>query len=312
MSKLYRFVRSVSPKDLRSHLSQSDIPVPANLNWDAPAEEFSQGFLKAVDELPEQKLIQLIADIDRISDMTDEVGQAALMALAEWRDQLGGIDSAYQRAHWLYVQSRDAFRQAEEIRYADENQNAQRLWDGFVGPRLLELKNDPQIVEQFKEVLRGLLDAGRVHVEIFGRVRSRGGEPDREIKQITVYSEDIPVDEVVFTTVGVKNQARKPVRETAITYEPGSGTIEVVGRVKALREQVASLFAEKLLGVDLSGERLPKRRVDLSPLLDPIAFAVEPQDGIARVKLTRLVISALDGSLTQWFEVPFADDGDLA
>jgi hypothetical protein len=309
MSNLYRFVRSVSPQDLRSHLSQSDIPVPAILNWDAPAEEFSQGFLKAVDELPEQKLIQLIADIDRISDMTDEVGQSALMA--EWRDRLGQIEGAHRRAHWLYVQSRDAFRQAEEIRYADENQNAQRLWDGFVGPRLLELKNDPQIVDQFKEGLRSLLGAGRVYVEIFGRVRSRSGEPDREIKQITVYSEDVPVDEVVFTAVGVKNQARKPVRETAITYEPDSGTIEVVGRVKALREQVASLFAEKLLSVDLSGERLPPRRVDLSPLLDPITFVVEPQDGIARVKLTRLVISALDGSLTQWFEVPFAVDETL-
>jgi len=311
MSNLYRFVRSVSPKDLRSHLSQSDIPVPANLNWDAPAEEFSKGFLKAVDELPEQKLIQLVADIDRISDMTDEVGQAALMALAEWRDRLGGIESAYQRAHWLYVQSRDAFRQAEEIRYADENQNAQRLWDGFVGPRLLELKNDPQSIQQFKEALRGLLGAGRVHVEIFDRVRSRSGEPDREITQITVYSEDIPVDEVVFTTVGVKNQARKPVRETAITYEPSSGTIEVVGRVRALREQVASLFAMKLLGVDLSGERLPPRRVDLTPLLDPMTFAVEPQDGIARIKLTRLVITTLDGNLTQWFDVPFADDDTL-
>jgi hypothetical protein len=97
----------------------------------------------------------------------------------------------------------------------------------------------------------------------------------------------------------------------ASPYEPGSGTIEVVGRVKALREQVASLFAERLLGVDLSGERLPPRRVDLSPLLEPITFAVEPQDGIARVKLTRLVISALDDSLTQRFEVPFADDKTL-
>lgn len=306
MSNLHRFVRSVSPQDLRNHLSQIDIPVPANLDWDAPAEKFSKDFLTVVDDLPEQKHVQLLADIDRISDMTDEVGQAALMALPEWRERFGEIEGAHRRAHWLYVRSQDAFRQAEEIRYADENQNAQRLWDGFVGPRLLELKNDPQVVEQFKDSLRGLLGAGRVHVEIFSRVRNRTGEPDRELKQITVYSEDLPVDEVVFATVGVKNQARKPVRETAITYEPGSGTIEVIGRVKSLREQVAGLFAEKLLGVDLSGERLPPRRVDLSPLLDPIAFTVEPQDGIARVKLTRLVISALDGGLTQWFDVPFA------
>ena len=311
MSNLHRFIRNVSPKDLRSHLSQNEITVPANLNWDAPAEEFSKRFLEAVDELPEQKVSQLIADIDRISGMTDEVGQVALMALAEWRVQLGAIDGAHRRAHWLYVQSRDAFRQAEEVRYADENQNAQRLWDGFVGPRLTEVKNDPQIIDQFKEALSGLLGADRVHVEIFGRVRSRSGEPDREITQITVYSEDIPVDEVVFTTAGVKNQARKPVRETAITYEPSSGTIEVIGRVKTRREQIASLFAEKLLGVDLSGERLPPRRVDLSPLLDPITFAVEPQDGIARVKLTRLVISALDDSLTQWFDVPFVGEDTL-
>jgi hypothetical protein len=311
MSNLYRFVRSVSPQDLRSHLSQNGIPIPANLNWDASAEDFSQGFLKAVDDLAEQERSQLLADIDRVSDMTDEVGQAALMALADWRDRLANIEGAYHRAHWLYVQSRDAFRQAEEIRYADENQNAQRLWDGFVGPRLLEVRDDSQVIEQFKDAVRELLGAGRVHVEVFGRVRTRSGEPDRGIKQITVYSEDFPVDEVVFATHGVKNQARKPVRETAITYEPGSGTIEVVGRVKKLREEVASVFAEKLLGVDLSGERLPPRRIDLSPLLDPITFAVDPEDRISRVKLTRLVVSAFDGSLTQWFDVPFPDDETL-
>ena len=65
--------------------------------------------------------------------------------------------------------------------------------------------------------------------------------------------------------------ARKPVRETAITYEPASGTIEVVGRVKALRGQVASLFAEKLLGVDLSGERLPPRRAENESATCPLA-----------------------------------------
>jgi len=311
MSKLYRFVRSVSPQDLRSHLSQSDITVPANLNWDASAEEFSKGFLKAVDDLTEPERIQLLADIDRISDMTDEVGQAALVALTEWRDQLGQIEGAHRRAHWLYVQSRDAFRQAEEIRYADENQNAQRLWDGFVGPRLVDLRNDTETVERFKAALRKVLGAGRLHVELFCRVRNRAGEPDREIKQLTIYSEDVPIDDVVFTATGVKNQARKPVRETAIVYEPSSGTIEVVGRVKTKREETACLFAEHLLGIEIDGERLPPRRVDLSPLLDPHAFAVDPQDGIVRRKLTMLTVSTFGGTLTQRFEVPFDDDKSL-
>lgn len=130
----------------------------------------------------------------------------------------------------------------------------------------------------------------------FGRVRNRADEPDREIKQITVYSEDVPIDEVIFATTGVKNQARNPVRETAIVYEPGSGTIDVVGRIKVVREKIAYLFADKLLGVEISGERLPPRRVDLSPLLDPHEFAVDPQDGIARVKLTMLTVSTFGGN----------------
>lgn len=311
MARLHQFIRSISPHDLRHHLEQSGISLPSSLDWEAPEDEFSKGFLRAVDDLTEQERTQLLADVDRISDMTDEVGQAALMALADWRDRLAAIDGAHRRAHWLYVQSQQAFRQAEEIRYADENQNAQRLWDGFVGPRLIELRTDVEIVEQFKAALKGILGAGRVHIEVFGRMRSRSGEPDREIKQITVYSEDVPVDEVVFATVGVKNQARKPVRETAITYEPGSGTIEVVGRIKTLREKVAGEFAERLLGIELSGERLPPRRVDLSPLLEPHDFAVDPRDGIARVKLTMLTVSNFSGMLTQRFQVPFADEESL-
>ena len=311
MANLHHFLRSVSPNDLRQHLEQSGIPVPANLNWDASAEEFSKGFLKAVEQLSEQDLVQLLADIDRITDMTDEVGQAALLSLVDWRERLKAMDSAYHRAHWLYRELREAFRQAEEIRYADENQNAQRLWDGFVGPRCVDLKTDPKTMEQFKSILIKELTADRLHIELFGRIRTRAGEPDRDIWQLTVYSADVPIDEIVFATVGVKNQARKPVRETAIVYEPSSGTIEIVGRIKAIREKIACLFAEKLLGIEISGERLPPRRVDLSPLLDPHNFTVDPKDRIARVKLTMLTVSTFGGTLTQRFEVPFSDDKTL-
>src|SRR5689334_3427403 len=119
MLNLPRFVRSVSPADLRRHLDQSEIPIPTSINWDASGERFTRGFLKALSEIPEQKRIQLTADFDRVSGMTDEVGQAALMALPEWREKLHKIDGAYRRAHWLYMQSPEAFRQAEEIRFAD-------------------------------------------------------------------------------------------------------------------------------------------------------------------------------------------------
>jgi hypothetical protein len=63
--------------------------------------------------------------------MTDEPGQAALLALPDYREQLPTIEGAHVRAPWLYVQSREAFRRAEEIRYADANREAQRLWEAL-------------------------------------------------------------------------------------------------------------------------------------------------------------------------------------
>lgn len=311
MANIHRFLRSISPEDMRLHFEQSGIPEPANMNWGAAPEEFCKGFLKAVDTLSDQARIQLFADIDRISDMSDEVGQAALMALVDWRERLCAIEGAHRRAHWLYVQSKEAFRQSEEIRYADENQNAQRMWDGFLGPRLVDLKTDDTSLAEFRAELAKQLGADRVHVEIFGRVRYREGEPNREIKQVTIYSEDVPEDEIVFSGTGVRNQARKPVRETAIIYEPASGTIEVVGRARKMREKIAAEFAKKMLGVAISGEKLPPRRVDLTPLLYSDQLSCEPTVGVARIKLTMLALSTLDGRLKQKFEVPFSDSESL-
>jgi hypothetical protein len=101
------------------------------------------------------------------------------------------------------------------------------------------------------------------------------------------------------------------VRETTITYEAASGTIEVVGRQKATREKIARAFAEVILEHEITDERLPQRRYDLSPLLSPKALHLSPEDGIARAKVTMLALSTLDESLTQRFEVSFADDVSL-
>jgi hypothetical protein len=243
--------------------------------------------------------------------MADEIGQAALMSLVEWRGPLSAFDGAHVRAHWLYLQSKDAFRQAEEIRYADENQNAQRMWDGFIGPKLADMKTDEVALGGFRAKLLEILQVERVVIEHFGRARRREGETARDIAQITIYSEDVPVDELVIIATGVENRARNPVRETAIVYEPHSGTIEVIGRVKTIRESVARLFAEMLLGTALTGERLARRRVDFSPLLSTENLPVRPQDGIARAKLTMLMLSTLDGKLNQRFEVPFKEARSL-
>jgi hypothetical protein len=173
------------------------------------------------------------------------------------------------------------------------------------------LQWDEQHVEQFRERLGHLLGLGQVYIESFSRTRVRQGEPDRPIEQVTIYSEDVPHDELVFAGRGIQNRPRKPVRETAITYEPESGTIEVIGARKALRQDIACTFAETILGHEITGEPLPLRRYDLTPLLSSRPLPTLPQDGVARAKLTMLTISSFDQSLTQRFQVPFKEDVSL-
>jgi hypothetical protein len=308
---LSRFMRSVRREDLRTHLLKLSWPLVGEMEWEAELSWFVELMLASIEAGSSACRDQLMADAERICGMTDEVGQAALLALPQWQTQLRAIDGAHVRAHWLYLQSPDAFRQAEEIRYADENQNARKLWDAFVGPRQLPMRWDERSVERFRDRLRDLLRVGQVHIESFSRTRVRQGEPDRPIEQVTIYSEGLPHDELVFDERGIQNRPRKPVRETAITYEPESGTIEVIGAHKATRQDIACVFAEMLLGHKITGERLPLRRYDLTPLLSSRQLATLPQDGVAKAKLTMLAISTFDQNLTQRFQVPFKEDVSL-
>ena len=282
------------------------IIMPDGPDWETPTEQIAERFLRALDRLSDGDRDRLIADAERIWTMADEPGQAALLALFDYRERLLGIEGAHARAHWLYVQSREAFRRAEEIRYADENREAVRLWDGFVGPRLMDIRSDRETDQQFRAQLRNILKSDRIFLEPLTRMRGHADEPTRRIQQVAIYNEGLPSDDLQFHGEEIVPFTRRPVIETVIVYEPDSGTIEVIGSVKKLRERLARTFAETKLGVAIPGERLPPRRFDLTPLLDPgHILAFDPRDGIARVKHTMLMLSNWDNGLTHRFEIPF-------
>jgi hypothetical protein len=305
MNSFARLIRNTRPSELHRHLRQLVAnPEP----WDDSTPK--SVIVTTVQDLPSKARDQFLADAERICAMTDEIGQAAILALPEWRERISAIEAAHARAHWLFLESKEAFHQAEETRYADEHRNAGRLWDGFVGPADCQVQADPEDMQRFETKLLKVLSLDRLQIEQFERLRS--SDLDRRVVHLTIYSEDVPEDELVFAGPGViQHRARKPVRETTITYEPQSGTIEVVGRQRATRQQVACAFAETLLGIHIDGDRLPPRRFDLSRLLDPHSFPTRPDQGIAKVKLTRLGLSSSDRRLMQILQVPFNDPSTL-
>jgi hypothetical protein len=79
-----------------------------------------------------------------------------------------------------------------------------------------------------------------------------------------------------------------------VTYEPTSGSIEVVGGDRDGRQHLARTFAQDILGTTSAERTLPLREFSLDILLQPHNFPTEPSDGIESVRLTELRLEPLD------------------
>jgi hypothetical protein len=307
MTSVQRFIRLARPADLEEHFRRMHVAVPCP---EHPRDDPEKRFFNAIDDMTDEQRDHFVTEVERISEMADEVGHAAMLSLKAWRGPLEHIDGGVARAHWLYLRSEEAFRQAEEVRFAEQYQNAVRLWDAFEGPRNTAVSDYAEKLEAFRDAVADILDAKRVHLERIERTRSRTAGTSDAV-QVTIFNEDVPEDELVFTERGVENRPRRHVREHAVVYEPETGTIEVVGRNKQARAEIASCFAELLLGVAISDKPLPPRRFELAPLLRPGPLVVDPALGIERAKVTRIAMTNLDKTLVQRFEVPFDDGGTI-
>lgn len=91
-------------------------------------------------------------------------------------------------------------------------------------------------------------------------------------------------------------QAYRPVFETAITYEPVTGEIEVVASDRDMRLEIVKAAVTHLLGIEFKENRLPLRRYDLSVLLTPYDFPVDGEDGIEGVEVREVWLMPIDDS----------------
>ena len=186
MPSLTRFLRSAQPQNLMQHA--------ARIGLDNDQSALAERVLSACSPAQKEKLT---ADMEKIMAMTDEIGQAAMLQLPDWRDQLLAINGAQARAHWLFLQSSDALRHAEEIRFVDEHQNSRRMWAGFIAPTGLEVDIRETQLQSIEAAVREAFGARRFHIEPIERLQSQDPDGHPNI-QLTIYSEDFPVDELEF------------------------------------------------------------------------------------------------------------------
>jgi hypothetical protein len=299
-----RFVRSTPIPALRDYFERRGIELGDDPEWDEDEKAVAKTLIERVKGLDDVRRGALLAEWERVHELTDEIGQNALLGAATDRKALiatfSSMESVYERALWVCLNDNAAFERAEDNKYVDYGRQG-RLWDGFATVKSADVRRNKDAKDAFVAALRDHFaprdGSGRnIKVEVFDRAR-RESDGFVELVQIIVYLEGLPVSSLEFEDGDLSRRLQRPAIEVAFTYAPESGEMDVVAKGgRDERRALAKLFLQHLLVTDLEPEQIPLRIYNLNSLRDPRAFPTDPDDGIRNVTVRRLRLRPYAGS----------------
>jgi hypothetical protein len=131
---LPRFLRHIGPSDLRDYFHQRDIRFPERLNWVAVPAKLLAILKTAIEALPDVQREQVLDDFERVDQLTDDIGQCSLLALAEpggaLLRRLQDCQGHQARGLLVLLANEEAFDHALATAYA-ERMRAGRSWSGY-------------------------------------------------------------------------------------------------------------------------------------------------------------------------------------
>ena len=296
MTALPALLRKTPTEALREYFDRPEIGLPTEFDWTVPEAQLSGPLLNAIEEMSRVQRDRVLNDAERITSLADAPGQAALYSVAEDPAFLDGIANAHARSMWVFLKAQDRFRHAEEVRFTEDRRRG-RMWAGYMTEAGRVVQRDAGTRHAFVSAVKEFSGAANADVDIFDRVRTTHEGDECDLVQVTIYREGRPDDLLRFDDRGaLVRQAYRPVFEAAITYEPATGGIEVVAGDKDTRLEIVKAAVTYLLGIEFTENRLPLRRYDLSVLLVPHDFPVDPEDGVEDVEVRELRLMPIDDS----------------
>jgi len=296
MASVTSFIRNVPASSLQAYFHHTGIELPTEVDWEAPEPEVARVTLRAVDELDDEARARIVNDAERVSALADDAGQTALYSVIDDRTVLDDLANGHARSLWMFLNAQDRFRHAEEVRFTEDRRRG-RMWAGYMTDAGCVVQRDAPARHAFVSAIKEFSGAAHAHVDIFDRVRTTHEGDECDLVQVTIYREGRPDDLLRFDDKGsLVRQAYRPVFEAAVTYEPATGGIEVIANDKVTRSEIVKATVTHLLGIEFRENRLPLRCYDLSVLLTPYDFPVDPEDGIEGVEVRELRLMPIDDS----------------
>ena len=296
MTALSAFLRKTPGEALREYFDRPEIGLPIEFDWSVPEAELSRPLLGAIEKMSRVQRDRISNDAERVHALSDEPGQAAIYSVADDPAFLDGLANPHARSLWMFLNAQDRFRHAEEVRFTEDRRRG-RMWAGYMTDAGCVVQRDAVARHAFISAIKEFSGAAHAHVDIFDRVRTTHEGDECDLVQVTIYREGRPDDLLRFDDKGsLVRQAYRPVFEAAVTYEPATGGIEVIANDKATRGEIVKATVTHLLGIAFKENRLPLRCYDLSVLLTPYDFPVDPEDGIEGVEVRELRLMPIDDS----------------
>lgn len=296
MAALSSFLRKTPPEALRAYFEQPEIGLPTEFGWPAADTDLSGPLLGAIEEMSRVQRDRISNDAERVHALSDEPGQAAIYSVAEDPAFLDGLANSHARSLWVFLNANDRFRHAEEVRFTEDRRRG-RMWAGYMTDAGCIVQRGAAARHAFVSAIKEFSGAAHADVDIFDRVRTTHEGDKCDLVQVTVYREGRPDDLLRFDDTGsLVRQPYRPVFEAAVTYEPATGSIEVIANDKVTRSEIVRATVTHLLGIDFKENHLPLRCYDLSVLLAPHNFPVDPEDGIEGVEVRELRVMPIDDS----------------
>ena len=296
-ASINKFIQNTPYKSLEAYFQLYPCVASEAVNWTEATKNIAKPLLKAISELSDEEKAVHYDNAERVDEMTDEIGQNALLSVVSNvdREAYEKLEGAYDRALFIFLRDNKEFSKAENIRKADTYRKGQ-MWNGFIGPKNITVSNKEEHIRAFKQkVVDYFRISGNVKVEVFTRDKHYEDRTDLKITHIMVYHEDLPTSFNMFKdSETIVPMIIRPVVEMTLTYEPESGSIEVIAKGKECREDAAKMLSETLLNTKIDGQRIPLKQYDISKLLRPYNFPTDPEDGIESVKLQMLTLNPYD------------------
>jgi hypothetical protein len=300
---LPRFLRHIRPSDLGDYFEQRDIRFAERVDWNAAPAKLLACLKAAIEALPDLQRERVLDDFERVHQLTDDIGQCSLLALAE---PDAALLRRFQSCHGhqargllVLLANEEAFDHALATAYA-ERMRSGRSWSGYRIPEAAMPSNNSTDIALLETDLRALFrelnGSGRkLKIDTFERrtCSVRGGPTERVI-HYSVYVEGLPEISVEFDRDEPKRHTRRPVIEAAICFEPETGILNVMSKGgKDTREGIARSFALRIMGSDEELQPVRRRDFELDRLKRAMPFPTDPADGIKSVTVTLLRLSGI-------------------